>query len=635
VAAQLRLGHGFREALVGIEHAHEDAMDAMWRTVPDVAVIAAALDAVQQESRELAVQARGEHSADRNAATRPETAVALRDARSREKALRQQRREAITAARPGRQAETAALEAARRDAITAARRTAAAGGLYWGTYNAVLSGHQVAVQLVTGRRKDGRPARLRHHRYDGSGLVAVQLQWESGGVAPQARRRIMELAASGMAPGKIAAALDSEGAGRYPARTVSLIVKAASSAPAARPPRPGDEPRSPELISSGSGKWRNVLQLRPWMPPGEFGGLPRWRRREIGRTGEAVIAVGGGTTVTVPVTVHRMIPADAEITGAELVITRTAGQWDAALCVTVRIPDAAPATAGPAVAVHAGWRKRRDGSVRVAVWTSPVPLAVPELLRAVAVPYDGGRRGEIIVPAPWADRAGWAPAVRGIRDALMQACRDGIACWLREQPQEDGPDAAEVARWRSPGRLAALALAWQSRLPQGDGADWAVASLEAWRCRDRHLWEAEAHDRDQLLRRRDDTWRNVAAWLAGAAGRIVADDADLAALRQRGDDSDEDPALPAAKSEKARARAALSAPGRLRQYVIHAAARRGVPVSEVEAAWLTRTCPRGHQAQQADARYARSAVVACPECGTEYDQDMHAAEMMLTRAAMQ
>lgn len=980
VAAQLRLGHGFREALVDIEHAHEGAMDAMWRTVPDVAVLAAALDAAQQESRELAVQARGEHSADRDAATRPETAAALRNAREREKALRQWRREAIAAALPGRHTEIAALEAARLDVITAARRAAAAGGLYWGcadeateiltsegwrshgdlhtgdavltlntltglsewqpvlavnrygadsalmlrmrsrdhsslttlnhrwplcwtdregvprkewrvsgelmvgrraiktsapladppaepkwhdafvelvawfftegsaenrtgrnhprvvihqsrtanpayvarirraltalygppverlgaggwnarydrsvpawreipptspgahgvtrfrlnnaaasplldvapgrlvgpgfireltaaqlelfvqtaidadghrrpkgsgmaitqkspeyldavemaailagyttrrhmwmrgtprrpayalhisakaitligsqrkdvvrytgtvwcpttpngtwlarregtayytgnSYNAVLASHQVAVQLVGRRRQAGQPAQLQPHRYDGSGLIAVQLQRESGGVPTETRGRIIEMAAARMRPGAIAAALAEEGHPGYSPGTVAVIVRAIEAGRGVPRRKPPDPPRSPDLIASGAGRWRNVLQLRPWMPPGEFGELPRWRRREIGRTGEAVIAVGGRKTVTVPVTVHRMIPADAEIISAELVITRTAGQWDAALCVTVRIPDPAPAAAGPAVAVHVGWRKRGDGSVRVAVWASPVPLAVPDLLRAVAVPYDGGRRGEIIVPAPWADRAGWAPAVRGIRDALMQACRDGVACWLREQPQEHGPAAAEVARWRSPGRLAALALAWQVRPPRGDGADWAAASLEAWRRRDRHLWEAEAHDRDQLLRRRDDTWRNVAAWLAAAAGRIIADDSDLAALRQRGDDGDEDPALPAAKARKARARAALSAPGRLRQYVIQAAARRGVPVSEVEAAWLTRTCPRGHQAHEADARYARSAVVACPECLTKYDQDMQAAEMMLTRAA--
>ena len=132
VVAQLRLGHEFKQHLVTIEHEDENAIDAMWRTVPAIAAIASLLDATQEETASLVARARAEHSAGHSTATGRDTATALRAARGRERKLRQDRRDAIEAARPGKTAELTQLAAARKDAITAARRAAAAGGLYWG-----------------------------------------------------------------------------------------------------------------------------------------------------------------------------------------------------------------------------------------------------------------------------------------------------------------------------------------------------------------------------------------------------------------------------------------------------------------------------------------------------------------------
>ncbi len=1009
VVAQLRLGHEFKQHLVTIEHEDENAIDAMWRTVPAIAAIASLLDATQEETASLVARARAEHSAGHSTATGRDTATALRAARGRERKLRQDRRDAIEAARPGKTAELTQLAAARKDAITAARRAAAAGGLYWGcadeeteiltsagwrhhadldvgdvvltlnvatrlsewqpvravnrydarrapmltmrssshssvttlnhrwplfwtarngtgrqewrtsgdlpgqrailtaapladppsepkqadalvelvawfsasgsidkragrgdprvtiraaspaqgtrirwalsrlygppagrrgwdardpggtpawreippaahdqarfrlnrlaaaplldaapgravhpgfvreltaaqlelfvrtaidassrrrpagcgtgiahghpelldavefaailagystcraagglsisrrhatqvasqqrsitpysgvawcpttpngtwlarrngtvyytgnSYGAILTEHDVSVQLVARRRSTGLPARLRNRDYDGTGTISVQVQRESGGPGPEERLRIEQLMEAGLRPGLITARLAEEGYPARPPRTMALIMKAIEAGPGpgerlrieqlmeaglrpgliaarlaeegypARSPgttaritkaiqagreglarKPGDPPRSPELLASGAGKWQNVLRLSPWMPPEKFDALPRARRRAIARTGEVVIAVGGGTTVTVPVAMHRMIPADAEVTGASLTITRIAGQWDASVSVTVQVPEpAGPGRAAPPVAVHAGWRHRGDGSVRVATWASTASLQVPAALSDVALPRGDGRYGEIVVPAAWMDRAGYAAGVRGVRDALRAPVQEAVAEWLRRHPQGPGPHSGEVARWRSPGRLYDLARSWRTQPPAGRGGARLAASLEQWRERDRHLWELEAHDRDQLMRRRDDAWRNVAAWLAETAGEIIIDDADLAVLRQRAADDDEDPVMPAGAMRKARARAALSAPGRLRQFVVAAAARRGKPVTKVDAAYLTRTCPHGHVAEPGPS-YARSPVIACPACGGKYDQDLSAGALMLERAA--
>lgn len=702
VREQLEKVWAFRQDLVDVEDTFEDAMKALWSSVPAIAACEAVTVAAAAEAAELREQARREHSAGRTSVTSGPLAERLRDAQRRAREARQARRDLIAAAAPGKAAEIAALEQARKDAITACRKRHAAAGLTPWSYLMALSDHGVAVQLVGKRRARNLPARLRHSRHDGTGTIAVQLQRELG-VSAAERAQVAGLKAAGLTPwqvsealaagvpaaevtaGQVAALRDAAlrpgevvralaaglaadaaaaaiaageaGGGTVKAREearAAALAAALEAAAAWTPERvPGrtwsaqtisrmlpegpektpDPPRSPELLASGGGKWRNVLQLGPWMPPEEFAALPRGQRRDIARTGEAVLAVGGGRTVTLPVDVHRMIPADAEIVEASLTVTRIAGQWDAAVNVTVRAADPPARDAGPAVAVHGGWRKRADGSVRVAAWAAAGPLRVPDaLLDAGLVAVHGdGRRGEIMVPAAWVDRAGYPAGVRSVRDTLLDPVREKLAAWLDGHPLDDGPAAGDVRRWQSPGRFAGLALRWRDAPPEG--GEEIAALLEQWRVRDRHLWEIEAHDRDQLTRRRDDAWRKVAAWLAGAAGLLVVDDADLAVLRRRPGDADDDPVLPGAAAEKARARAALSAPGRLRQMAVAAAVRRGVRVDVAGSAFLTRTCPECGQVGDADRRYAVSAVVACPHCGHRYDQDVSAAGLMLARAA--
>jgi hypothetical protein len=48
--------------------------------------------------------------------------------------------------------------------------------LYWGTYNDVVRNHRTAGQGIRRRRLDGKPAVQRHHRFDGTGTISVQLQ---------------------------------------------------------------------------------------------------------------------------------------------------------------------------------------------------------------------------------------------------------------------------------------------------------------------------------------------------------------------------------------------------------------------------------------------------------------------------
>lgn len=574
IRAQLRLAHEMRNKLTETELAFEEQRKAVWSAWPQVAAVEEELAAAEQQVQELTAAAKQGRSADRTVATRPATAAALREAKKTAKQLRVARREAIGEAYPVVKPQLEALKTAQKAAVKACRQDFAARGLYWASYNTVIADHQVSVKLVQQRRRNGQPASYRFRRWDGSGTIGLQLQREAS-----------------------------------------------------------DPPRGPQLLASGTGKWRNVLTLSPWMPPEQWDALPSHDRRRLSQEGRAVIAVGGGKTVEIPVTVHRMLPADADVVEASLTIERTAGQWTAALSVTAKVPAHAPAEGRPAVALHTGWRSRRDGSVRVGTWASPVPLEVPAHLRDVLVPYDSGQNGEVIVPARWLDAAGYAPSLRGIRDTAMDAVRRQLSAWLRGHPQEDGPVPADVDRWRSAGRFAALALRWRDAPPEGEGGRELASALGAWRVQDRHLWESEAHTRDQLGRRRDDTWRNVAAWLARSASVLVTDDSDLRELRRKPGADDDDPVLPGSVQEKARARAALAAPGRLRQFAVQAAVRDGLGVQEVDSAYLSRTCPYCAHVTEAGPQFAAAAMVTCGGCGKGYDQDLSAARLMLQRAS--
>jgi hypothetical protein len=140
---------------------------------------------------------------------------------------------------------------ARAAAIRATYRTAIDGGLYWATYNEVLGRHRAAVARVKARRKQGYRSDLRFRHFAGVGTIVVQL---------------------------------SRGH--------------------------DDPPRTPELLASSTGKWRNVARLTPWWPPEVWQRLGRGEQRRLAR-GSFRFRIGSGATaqlVEVPVIIHRPLP---------------------------------------------------------------------------------------------------------------------------------------------------------------------------------------------------------------------------------------------------------------------------------------------------------------------------------------
>lgn len=516
---QLRLAHDLRNELVAIDKRHAELVAGIWGLHPEVAQAKAAVDDASAHVAQLVQATLAERQAART--TRPST-----QAKTQITQARQALRDAKTAARAAKQA---ALEQMRPlfQQASQARRAAVkwlygeyvqARGLHWATYNDVVAHHETAVRRIAEQRGQGQPADLRFHRWDGAGTLAVQLQRGAG--QPQ---------------------------------------------------------RTPDLLASGAGPWKNVARIVPWLRPEDW---PKGRGPH--RHGTAHLTLGRGQAMTLPIILHRPMPADADITDVRVTRRRVGAQHRLSVAVTMRLPAPPPKTTGVPVAVRLGWAAVKDpqtdgdGWVRVARIGCPDGLPEPpaDIAGLLRRGYEDGRLTTVDVhaSAEWAALLRRDDHIRSVRDDLLEELRPLVVQALAEDGMAEraGATAAEVTRWRSARRFAGLARRWPDDHPL-------AAKLEAWRRRDLHLWAFEAHERDQVVARRRAAYRLVAAWLADAASVIAMHGLDLARLRRTPAPEVED----THQARRGRRQAWFAAPGELRAAVETAAHRRGVEVIHV------------------------------------------------------
>lgn len=565
---QLFLAHSVREDLVSLQLTFDEDLKAIWSSYPQVAQAEEAMAAAEAEVVELAERVKQARIDARSKKVSTELTQQFRDAKARLKDARQARRDAIGSVKD----EAAERRKARGDQLAADQKALYGkycrdGDLFWATFNTVLDHHKTAVKRIAAQRASGKAAALRHHRFDGTGMVAVQLQRPAGS----------------------------------PART-------------------------PMVIADGEvGRYRNVLHIPGWTDPDVWEQMTRAQCRRAGRV---VVRMRCGSSdgapqwIDLPVQVHRWLPAEADITGAELVITRVAGVFHAKLCVAARIGDAEPVTSGPAVALHLGWRSCEQGTV-VATWRSDAPLDVPFDLRTVMTVNGDGMSGTVVVPESIERRLARAASIESARGLALDALRDKVVSWLSTNDAltyRDAPlEPATVKQWRSPHRFALLAQAWK------DNGTEIADVLWGWYSFDRKQWAQQENGRRKALGYRDDLYRQVAAVISDQAGQVVLDDSSIAQLSARAVERSE---LPNEVQQKIDRRRDHAAPGGLRAAVVAAATRDGVPVRIVPATDLSRRHSRCGHLNPSDDRYL-STPVRCDGCGAMYDQDRSATVLML------
>lgn len=573
VRQQLQLAHNLREYLVSLQLAYDEDVKQIWSSYPEVAAAEAQLAKAEEHAQAASSTIKQVRITTRSKRVDPALTERLSAARAALKAARQLRRDAIAqvtdAAAQQRRDRTTRLTA---DQKTLYRRYCQQDDqLFWATFNYVMDQHKAAVWRIQQQRSRGKPARLRHHRFDGTGTLAVQLQ-----------------------------------------RTAKM------------------PPRTPLALANPAGRYRNVLHL-PWVDPARWDEMSRAEQRRAGRVTVRMRCgsmAGQPQWVDMPVQAHRWLPPTADIIGATLTVTRIGADLRARLSITARTPCASTANRNdrPTLAMHLGWRASESGTV-VAHWRADRPLEIPRRLAHVMVASAGGNAGRIIAPASIAARLERHAATASVRHLALKGIRDEVVGWLRERgplphparPQEQ-ITAAAVAQWRSGAQFAALALAWR------DSGFEIADPLERWRRADRLLWQQQAHGRSRALGYRDDLWRQVAHALVTQCGRIVIDDTNVADLSRGALEHSE---LPTDRQRDIDRRRDNAGPGILRQRIVSAAQRDGLAVTVVPAAGLSRIHASCGYENGAD---SRNHVIECGGCGRTYDPDLSATMLMLARA---
>lgn len=574
--AQLRQANRLWNDLVEIQRKHEAEVAALWETHPEVAEAAARLAEAELASKEAGAAVKEARQSERSRTVPKElrdrakaAGMALKECRL---GLRAAKAAFYDVAKPAFVALGEGTRAAKKALYACHVQDA---GLYWATYNATVQSFETSLGRLYAKRAAGEPSELHFHPFVGEGTWTVQLQREAGD----------------------------------PARTWSALTR-------------------------GTSKWRNTV-LPGDTNSDEWDGFTRGERRRQARTR---IAIRIGTTenrepewLTLPVSIHRPVPDDADVTQVQVTRRRVGTHYRHSVAVTCRLPAAAAVERKGLVAVDLGWRRRDDGSLRVGVWRGMAPVAdvtVSGWLAEWIRTGDHGRSGEVVVPKSWLEEMARLDGVASLADTKRNALRDELVKWLKERPdaaENLGVTPAELAHWRSAGRLARLVLRWRQARMAGDESIFARA--EAWRCQDRHLVEWESQGRDQLIARRREAFRVVAAQLVAAYGCFVAEDMPIPQLTRKGKPEDG----PDYMEEAARKSAKYAAAGSLRAAIKLAAAREGVSAMEVPSMGTTKV--HALCGTWLDHDFSEQIMAWCPICEMGFDQDVNACENLLRLAS--
>jgi hypothetical protein len=570
---QLLLAHRLRNKLVEVELARRDGANRIvHEAAPELAAALAAAEALAAEVEALRAElgrrnsAAGIKNADRTLAAHVrDRAKALREAWAAHKGLR-----TAAFADPAVRDALARNDAAALAAKDAARKDAVGAGLYWAT----------SLQTMT-RVKTAGP-RPRFARWSGEGTASVQFQRK------------------GVRGAERAAVLKADGSPRL-GRKGKPMTRAAAAEPF----------RAAELFAG------NTLARveRRTLPDGSA-----HRKRCVVTLRVGSDAGGNGIYARVEIVYHRPLPPDGEIKWIHLVRRRTGTHYRWEVQFDVARPHWEPSTPraeSGVVAVALGWRKRPDGSLRVASWVG-----------------DDGDRGEVVIPTRQMDAWRQCDDLRAIRDTNSNAARDRLARWLgdRELPLRWRARTATLGQWRSAGRLAALVVWWRDHRLEGDDEVYAAAEGETvveggkarytgGRRQDRHLCDWAEFQRLRLRRWRRHYYRTLACDLARRYRDVVTAEIDWHALGET--EPVESEREDVNKTNRGRA-AVAELKGELEN--------RMRPV-EVSAVNVAAAC---HRCGQVGEAVGRGNTVRCEHCGgVETDRAENAARNLLARGLEQ
>lgn len=321
--------------------------------------------------------------------------------------------------------------------------------------------------------------------------------------------------------------------------------------------------------------------------------------------------------LSLPVIFHRPIPQDADIRHIAVKREVLAGVPRWKVCFTVRAAVESTAASG-AVGIDLGWRKRADGSLRVAYWSD-----------------DAGNNGELIYPAWHIAQFRKLDSLQGIMQLRFLEARTAVGAALAASsgiPEPVATAFVNLPHWKSPGRLVrAMHILAQNRFAGDDGL---VEACRYWfrgeKVKPSTVWNGHQHlyswfinESDQLQRHRREIYRVFAAELVKKYNRVFIEEFDLREVLETPEPED------AEYDDVARYHRSKAATSVLRGAIENACARAGATCERVDAMYTTHRCPDCLAELKFNA--ATELVVKCSNCGLVKDQDLIAARNILAR----
>ena len=351
---------------------------------------------------------------------------------------------------------------------------------------------------------------------------------------------------------------------------------------------------SEELLSGEDSRARLLGEGRHrilWLRVGSEGRAPVW--------------------ATFPVTYHRDLPPGAKIKWVRVHRNKVATHYRfSAQIVLDELPVPTPVPQLGTVGIDVGWRNFPGEGIRVAVWSD-----------------DKGQSGELRVPNRLLERWQKVDDLRSIRDKNFNAARDFLVVARRAAvgwPIDLMRETEHAHAWKSPERLSGIVTRWRTHRFEGDAS--LFGTLEAWRKQDKHLYEWECNQRENVLRARREVYRLFGRQMARYRTVVI----ERLDLRDFAEHPGPDEAKETYSLSAARGRRHFAALSELLGCIAQMTTKHGSELKETNAALTTRIHHECGTSQPLDPESKLRNV--CSNCGLEYDVDYNAAKNILARA---